>query len=231
MVETVRCRHMLSNRMSCRHSDLDRGHFMLCKNHLAHKKKERKKATSGNKSWFMFPQRASYEKFTCCLIFSSYMCECVMLCNVVWCCVMLCNVGSSPLSQISSLRLPRGYQGKCSRSLSYSKSSCGRPALSTMTLTSPLRPLSTLHSPLWSGPPPTSSTSSNLLHLHRAHTHFKHFKDHLLLMQSASFCPFCFHISSFSSGNQTFPVSNSNNTAEDFLIYCLFSVDLFFNST
>lgn len=92
MVETVRCRHMLSNRMSCRHSDLDRGHFMLCKNHLAHKKKERKKATSGNKSWFMFPQRASYEKFTCCLIFSSYMCECVMLCNVVWCCVMLCNV-------------------------------------------------------------------------------------------------------------------------------------------
>lgn len=167
MVETVRCRHMLSNRMSCRHSDLDWGHFMLCKNHLAHKKKERKKATSGNKSWFMFPQRASYEKFTCCLILSSYMCECVMLCNVVWCCVMLCNVGSSPLSQISSLRLPRGYQGKCSRSLSYSKSSCGRSALSTMTLTSPLRPLSTLHSPLWSGPPPpppTSSTSTELTH-------------------------------------------------------------------
>lgn len=71
----------------------------------------------------------------------------------------------------------------------------------------------------------------HLLHLHRTHTHFKHFKDHLLLMQSASFCPFCFHISSFSSGNQTFPVSNSNNTAEDFLIYCLFSVDLVFNST
>lgn len=99
--------------------------------------------------------------------------ECVVLCNVVcrllW--VLSSITASLPPLQISALRLPRGYQGKCSLLvslrffLSYSNSSSDRTLQNGSYITAPSS-LHSLHSLFWPWPlPPPVGWNTLYTHL------------------------------------------------------------------
>ncbi len=122
------CCHMLFNRMSRHQWSLDWGHLMLRNTHLANRRNNPHQAI---KVWYFHGfwckwvellQIVLYQKFEQRFIWSLTLqlwllaVPCVsMSCCVMW---LLSSITASlPLSQIPALRLPRGYQGKCSLSL------------------------------------------------------------------------------------------------------------------